>query len=52
MKKTYIAPTVNVCEIKAKRILMTSGGNESINSGSSWSSGEAASREFSFGDEE
>ena len=51
MKKVYIAPTINVCEIKAKRILMTSG-NESIQSGESWSSGEAASREFSFGDEE
>jgi hypothetical protein len=51
MKKTYIAPTVNVYEIKAKSILMTSG-NESIQSGDAWSSGEAASREFSFGDEE
>ena len=52
MKKTYIAPTINVCEIKAKRILMTSGGNESIHSGEDWSSGDAASRGFSFGDEE
>jgi len=50
MKKTYIAPTINVCEIKAKRILMTS--TESIQSGETWSEGDAASRGFSFGDEE
>ena len=51
MKKTYIAPTINVCEIKAKRILMTSL-NESIQSGETWSEGDAASRGYSFGDEE
>ena len=51
MKKTYIAPTVNVYEIKAKSILMTSA-TDSIGKGESWSNGSGDSRSFSFGDEE
>ena len=52
MKKTYIAPTVNVFEIKAKRILMASDPVESIKQGEAEAGGETFSRSFSFGDEE